>query len=230
MLYLKRIKLQSTPHIKHNAKNVLNAMTYNDLDKRKKAFIFELDNVLYPEKDYLFQVYYLFAGLLEYTALIDAGIITDLMVSAYNEYGKAAVFDRLKEKLNIDEKHRKNLDELLLTARLPLKLLLYKKMLNLLQDIVVDRKKIFIVTNGDPVQQLNKIKQVEWHGLENYLVAYFAEETMAKPEPDVIHTLLKDHDLLRKDILMIENSEDDRLCAEVCGIDCINAGDFLDIP
>ena len=207
----------------------LTAMTYNDVDKRKKAFIFELDDVLYPEKDYLFQVYYLFAGLLEYIELIDAGKITDLMISTYNEEGKAAVFDRLKEKLNIDEKYRKNFDETLLSARLPLKLLLYKKMLNLLQEIVVDRKKVFIVTNGNPVQQLNKIKQVEWHGLENYLVAYFAEETMAKPEPDVINTLLKEHDLLRKDVLMIENSEEDRLCAEVCGIDCINAGEFLDI-
>jgi len=203
-------------------------MTYNDVDKRKKAFIFELDDVLYPEKGYLFQVYYLFAGLLEYIELIDAGKITDLMISTYNEEGKAAVFDRLKEKLNIDEKYRKNFDETLLSARLPLKLLLYKKMLNLLQEIVVDRKKVFIVTNGNPVQQLNKIKQVEWHGLENYLVAYFAEETMAKPEPDVINTLLKEHDLLRKDVLMIENSEEDRLCAEVCGIDCINAGEFLD--
>jgi len=39
-------------------------MNYKDIDKRKKAFIFELDNVLYPEKDYLYQVYYLFASML----------------------------------------------------------------------------------------------------------------------------------------------------------------------
>jgi len=145
--------LQSAGLRPRNADNEFNAMTYNDVDKRKKAFIFELDDVLYPEKDYLFQVYYLFAGLLEYIELIDAGKITDLMISTYNEEGKAAVFDRLKEKLNIDEKYRKNFDETLLSARLPLKLLLYKKMLNLLQEIVVDRKKVFIVTNGNPVQQ-----------------------------------------------------------------------------
>ncbi|RYY34080.1 MAG: haloacid dehalogenase, partial [Sphingobacteriaceae bacterium] len=36
-------------------------MKYSDIDPRKQAFVFELDNVLYPEKDYLFQVYYLFA-------------------------------------------------------------------------------------------------------------------------------------------------------------------------
>jgi len=46
-------------------------MKYADIDKRKKAFIFELDNVIYPEKDYLYQVYYIFASLLEYTENFD---------------------------------------------------------------------------------------------------------------------------------------------------------------
>jgi FMN phosphatase YigB (HAD superfamily) len=149
------------------------------------------------------------------------------MVNTYNKEGAAFVFDRLKEKLNVDEKYRGNLNHLLITAKLPLKLLLYKNMLNLLQEIVIDRKKVFIVTNGNPEQQLNKIKQIEWHGLEQYLIAYFAEETMPKPEPDVIDQLLSDHNLQRREILMIENSENDRLCADVCGIDYINANEFL---
>jgi FMN phosphatase YigB (HAD superfamily) len=202
-------------------------MNYFDLDKRKKAFIFELDDVLYPEKDYLYQVYYLFASLLEYTELIDARKTTNLMINTYIMEGKDVVFDRLKETLKIDEKFRNNLNSLLITAKLPLKLLLYKNMLNLLQEIVIDRKKVFLVTNGNPEQQLNKIKQTEWHGLEQYLIAYFAEETFAKPEPDVIDLLLKDHNLQRKDILMIENSDNDRLCAEVCGIDYMNVQEFL---
>jgi FMN phosphatase YigB (HAD superfamily) len=202
-------------------------MKYSDLDKRKKAFIFELDNVLYPEKDYLYQVYYLFAGLMEYTELIDAKAATELMVNTYNTDGKHLVFDRLKERMNVGEKYRDNFNQLLSSARLPLKLLLYENMLNLLQEIVIDRKKLFIVTNGSPLQQLNKIKHTEWHGLEKYLTAYFAEETAAKPEPDAIQVLLKDHDLLRRDILMIENSETDRLCADVCGIDYINVEEFL---
>ncbi|MFI5137231.1 MAG: HAD family hydrolase [Sphingobacteriales bacterium] len=202
-------------------------MKYADIDKRKKAFIFELDNVIYPEKDYLFQVYYIFASLLEYTELIDAKETTNLMVNTYNAEGNDRVFDRLKEKLNIDEKFRDNLNNLLITAKLPLKLLVYKNILNLLQDIVIDRKKVFIVTNGNPEQQLNKIKQTEWHGLEPYLTAYFAEETFAKPEPDAIELLIKDHNLQRRDILMLENSENDRLCAETCGIDYINVQEFL---
>lgn len=202
-------------------------MKYTDIDSRKQAFIFELDNVLYPEKDYLYQVYYLFAGLLEYTTLIDAKETTDMLISTYVNEGREFVFDRLKEKLNVDEKYRANLKHLLITAKLPLKLLLYQNMLNLLQDIVVDRKKIFIVTNGDPQKQLNKIKQTEWHGLEQYLTVYFTDEIKPKPDTDIIDLLIKDHNLQRREILMIENSEIDRLCAEASGIDCINANEFL---
>jgi len=202
-------------------------MNYRDIDSRKQAFIFELDDVLYPEKDYLFQVYYLFAGLLEYTTLIDAKQTTDLMVNTYINEGKEFVFDRLKEKLNIDEKYRANLKHLMATAKLPLKLLLYQNMLNLLQEIVVDRKKIFIVTNGDPAKQLNKIKQTEWHGLEQYLIVYFTDESKPKPDTDAIDMLIKDHNLQRRDLMMIENAEIDRLCAEASGIDYINVNEFI---
>jgi FMN phosphatase YigB (HAD superfamily) len=203
------------------------AIQYKDIDQRKQAFIFELDNVLYPEKDYLFQVYYLFSSLLEYTELSDAKQTTDLMVNTYNTKGEGAVFDELKEKIGVDEKFRKNLEVLLHTAKLPLKLLLYQNILTLLQEVVLDRKKLFIVTNGNPQQQLNKIKQMEWHGLEPYLTCYFADETVPKPEPDVIELLMKQHNLQRRDLVMIENSETDRLCAQNVGIDYVNVNDII---
>ncbi|HVW97359.1 MAG TPA: HAD hydrolase-like protein [Mucilaginibacter sp.] len=202
-------------------------MTYTDIDKRKNAFIFELDNVLYPEKDYLFQVYYLFAGLLEYTTQIDAKQTTDTMINTYMERGKEFAFDGIKEKLEVEEKYRSSLKHLMLTAKLPLKLLLYRNILTLLQDIVVDRKKIFIVTNGNPEMQLNKIKQMEWNGLEQYLTVYFTDEIKPKPDTDVIDVLIRDHNLQRREMIMIENSEIDRLCAESSGIDYLNVSDFL---
>jgi len=202
-------------------------MRYSDIEKRKTAFIFELDNVLYPEKDYLFQVYYLFAALLEYVEQIDAKTVTDLMVNTYLEKGKDEVFDAIKEKYQLKEVYRANFEHLLVTAKLPLKLLLYKKILDLLQEIIVDRKKLFILTNGNPAQQLNKIKHTEWHGLEKYLVCYFANETKPKPETDAIDMLLQEHNLQRRNMVMIGNSEIDEICAQASGIDYINAEQFL---
>jgi FMN phosphatase YigB (HAD superfamily) len=198
------------------------AITYSDIDARKKAFIFELDDVLYPAKDYYFQIYYLFANLLEYTELNSAAKTTDLMINTYTQKGEGEVFNTIAAELNVDEKYRQNLEIMLLTSRLPLKLLLYKNMLSFMQEVVLDRKKLFIVTNGNPQQQLNKLRQVEWHGLEPYLTCYFADESIPKPEPDVLHLLMKEHNLERRDLIMIEGSDTDKLCAEACGIDHLN--------
>jgi FMN phosphatase YigB (HAD superfamily) len=192
---------------------------YSNIDTRIKAFVFELDNVLYPEKDYLYQVYYLYAGFLEYTELLDAKIMVKLMVDAYEQQGPDTVFDTLQQRFKLDEKYRFNFEHLHKNAQVPLKLLLYPHMLSLLQDIVVDRKQLFIVTNGNPQQQLNKIKHIDWQGLEQYLTCYFAEEVAPKPEPDIVHFLLDKHQLQRRDTLMIGTTEVDKLCAEACGVD-----------
>jgi len=196
-------------------------MIYADIDSRKKAFVFEFDNVLYPEKDYLLQVYYLFASFLEYKEILDAKVLTALMTKTFEEEGAAEVFNRVQQKFNIDEQYRYNFNLLHSTARLPLKLLLYAKALTFLQDIVVDRKQIFILTNGDPQQQLNKIKQTEWHGLEQYLTCYFASELNSKPEPDALHYILKQHNIERRDLVMVGNTDADKLCAEAAGIDFV---------
>lgn len=202
-------------------------MNYSDIDKSKQAFIFELDDVIYPEKDYLFQVYYLFTSVLEYTDLLDAKAATQVMVDAYLAGEKDRAFDILQEKYKVNEKYRANYEHLLLTVKLPLKLLIYKSVLDMMQEIVVDRKKIFIVTNGDPAQQLNKIKQTEWHGLEPYLTCYFTAETKPKPATDSIELLMTDHNLQRRDIIMIGATEIDSLCAEACGVDYISVSDLI---
>src|SRR5579863_9074110 len=105
---------------------------YSDLDARKDAFVFELDDVLYPEKDYLYQVYYLFSSFMEYTEQIDAKEATDYMVATYLEERKEAVFEKLRDKFGLDEKYKANFDRLNKTSKLPLKLLLYEDMLKLL--------------------------------------------------------------------------------------------------
>ncbi|MDT3401638.1 HAD family hydrolase [Mucilaginibacter terrae] len=195
---------------------------YANIDPRINAFIFELDNVLYPEKDYLYQVYYLFAGFMEYTELLDAQVLVKLMVQTHEEQGPKAVFDVVQDRFKLDEKYRTNFEHLKINAQVPLKLLLYPQMLTLLQDIVVDRKQIFIVTNGNPQQQLNKIKHTDWQGLEKYLTCYFGEEVAAKPEPDIIDMLIKKHELQRIEILMIGATQTDELCAQACGVDYLS--------
>lgn len=168
----------------------------------KQAVIFELDDVLYPEKDYLLQVYYLFAQFLEYSELKNAQAILGFMKNEFEQNGPENLFNKTAEAFDIDLKYKHNFDLLHQTARLPLKLLLFKNVLNFLQELVVDRKKIFIVTAGDPEQQLNKIRQIEWNGLEQYLTVFFADE-LNQPKSEIFQNILNDNNLSANEALVV---------------------------
>lgn len=195
--------------------------------KDKQAFVFELDDVLYPQKDYLLQVYYLFAQFIEYAEQISADKILKGMQQTYNATGSENIFEKTASQFDIPLKYKVNFDMLFASARLPLKLLMFKEMLSLLQEITVERKQIFIFTNGDPMMQLNKIKQMEWHGLESYLTVYFAAESAFKPSIDGIQLILDKHGLKKEDVLMIGKIGVDEECAINAGVDYLNVDKLL---
>lgn len=203
-------------------------LSYEDIDVRKKAFVFELDDVLYPQRDYLLQLYYLFANFIEFTQGTPPSTdLTEFLKTAYTHHGDEGIFDRAQEAFGIDEQYRANFERLYYTARLPLKLLLFRNVLKLLQEIIIDRKQIFIVTNGKPEIQLNKIKQIEWNGLEKYLKVFYADEIKPKPDSEVLTYILKEHNLLRKDVVIIGASEADEEFAASSGTDYYNVDEFL---
>lgn len=203
-------------------------LKYKDLDSRKKAFVFNLDDVLYPERDYLLQVYYLFANFIEFSeGFPEAKDLTDFFRNAYFHHGDEGIFDRAKDAFGLNDKYRENFDRLYSTARLPLKLLLFSNVLNLLQEIVVDRKQLFLVSNGKPEVQLNKIRQMEWNGLEKYMRVYYAQDINLKPEPDVLTYILNEHNLLSEDLLIIGATETDKEFVTSSGVDYLNISEFM---
>ncbi|MFW0718816.1 HAD family hydrolase [Pedobacter sp. N23S346] len=177
-------------------------MEISQLLKDKQAVIFELDNVLFPEKDYLLQVYYLFAQFIEYTEQKEAQAILDFMRVELEQSGSEGLFEKTAGRFEIDHKYQHNFDLLHQNARLPLKLLLFQAMLNFLQELVVNRIKIFIVTAGNPEQQLNKIKQTEWNGLEQYLTVYFADE-LKQQKAEIFQNILTSNHLSAEEALVI---------------------------
>ena len=170
--------------------------------KDKQIVIFELDDVLFPEKDYLLQVYYLFAQFIEYTEQKSAQPIIEFMRATYENNGTEKLFEKTADRFAIDMKYKHNFDLLHQNARLPLKLLLYKNMLEFMQELVVDRKQIFIVTAGNPEQQLNKIKQTEWNGLEQYLTVYFVDE-LGLTKAEIFQNILNSNNLSPNQALVV---------------------------
>ncbi len=182
-------------------------MAFDSHIASKKAFIFSLDDVLYPEKDYLLQVYYLFAEFMEYTVQINAKEIIAFMQAEYSHHGNVNIFEKTAAKFDIPEKYKSNFELLHENARLPLKLLPFQKMLSFMQEIVVERKQIYLLITGNPSVQLNKIKQFEWHGLGEYLKVYFSEELEPLLSNKSLEFIIEENGLKKEDILYIGNTE-----------------------
>lgn len=146
------------------------------------ALIFELDDVIYPEKDYLIQVYYLFAQFLEYMEQMPAKELVQFMKDTYEQDGSLDIFRKTQEKFKIDDKYKHNFDTLHQTARLPLKLLMYQSTLDFMKQGQQLNKELIILTAKLPEIQLNKIRQIEWNGLEHTLQVYFVQDLAASTE------------------------------------------------
>lgn len=151
-------------------------MSFESYIKNKKAIVFTLDDALFPKKDYLLQVYYLFTEFMEYSEQMDSKKMLSFMTQTYMSSGESDIFRRTAEEFNIPSRYEQNFELLHETARLPLKLLLYNKVLELLQEATKQQLTVFILADGKPEVAINKIKQIEWNGLEQNLRLYFMAE------------------------------------------------------
>lgn len=174
----------------------------------KKALVFGLDDVLFPKKDYVLQVYYLFAHLLEYTETVPpAKDLIEFLKSAYTHHGEQGLFKRAAEAFGIDGKYQMHFDRLHLSAKLPLKLLLYRSVKDMMQKAHEDGKRIFIITGGNPAMQLNKLQHMEWEGLDRFVKVYFEDELISQQKDPLAH-LLAENGLEARDVLHVHASDD----------------------
>ena len=178
-------------------------MRFDTYTKGHDAFVFELDNVLYPEKDFLLQVYYLFSQFMEYSEQLEATVLLRFIQETYTESGPEQLFEKTASQFQIDEKYKLNFDLLQRNVRLPLKLLLFEPCSQFLKEIVAAGKPVFLLVSGNPEAQLNKIKQVDWQGLEQYLTVYFTEELNDENGDQALGYVIEKHQLPGKKVLMI---------------------------
>jgi len=188
-------------------------------DKNYKALVLDLDNTIYPEKDYLFQVYYLIGQFVEFQEGVSHELVTQFLVNEFMANGRDHIFDKMIAHFELPETYLENCFRLLRTAKIPLPLLIFEQMLLRLQEASEAGLQLFVLTNGHPEQQLNKIKHLEWHGLDQHIKCYFCNEIAPKPAPDAMLKLLADHQLLPSEVLFLGDANIDEACAMAAGVD-----------
>lgn len=143
----------------------------------KKMYLFELDEVLFPEKDYCLQIYYLFAQFVAFTeARAVAEPLTRYMKEVYLDQGHAAVYPQAARAYAFQADYLENFERLMANGQLPLKLYLFNEVKLLLASILERDGQIGVLTKGNPVMQLNKLKHLDWQGLDQGVRAYFQDE------------------------------------------------------
>jgi len=199
---------------------------YDMIALEKKALIFGLDDVLFPKKDYLLQVYYLFANLLEYTETVPpASELTEFLKTAYQQHGESGLFERAARAFGIDPKYRASFHRLHLDAKLPLKLWIHKPIKEILNQAQEEGKSVFLLVTDNPAMQLNKLRHMEWEGLDQVVKVYFAEEII-RQQQDPVRYLLAENGLQIAEVTYI-HAADENVSAMPAELDCLDVERIL---
>lgn len=181
-------------------------INYQQLPAEKSVFVFELDDVIYPKREYLIQVYYLFANFLEFTdgKPLQADLVK-FFINHLDKKGEELIFQHAQEAFGFDQNYLENFERLLVNAVLPTKLLMSEGVEELLNAIIQHDKRICILTKGNPLMQLNKIKHIQWGILASHLKLYFVDELEFR-QIDPLEFIAEELEVAKKSIVYFETS------------------------
>jgi HAD superfamily hydrolase (TIGR01549 family) len=191
-------------------------------------FIFDLDNTIYNEEDYLFQAYAAiaarFAGLIP---SYDKKQLSLKLKEIYEHQGREKLFDKFLLTFNIDNGYISECLDILRTFKpeRPIEINRYAK--HILLDLKDRNKKIFVLTNGNADQQKNKIKNISWEGLDKQINFVFADEIEPKPSAAGVLHILKLSGIEKAKVVFIGDSESDRSCARNSGVDYLDINNLI---
>ncbi len=143
----------------------------------KSLYLFEVDNILYPERDFILQIYYLFGQFIEFTESRPlAADITQFMKSRYEAGDVEDLLAETKKQFELTQDYAENFERLQANGHLPLKLLLFDHIKDSFQALSAAGKDLAILTAGNPVLQLNKLRHIDWQGWDSQIKIYFTDE------------------------------------------------------
>lgn len=190
------------------------------------CFLLDFDGTLYNETDYLFPAYRKIAAYLAGKYSANEKLITDYLQKSFSANGRTNLFNTLCRQFQIPESEIPALLEILRTNRTAAPIPMFKKMQWLAGELTKAGKQIFVVTNGNVVQQKNKVSLVNWQGLDKHLTFVYTAEH--KPKPDsAAFTFIQQHYGVKPDkTVMIGDTVTDEEFAANSGIAFIHISAF----
>lgn len=202
--------------------------TFRNLLSTKNYFLIDLDDTLYDESQYLFPAYNAIAKYLQQNFHEDEVAIRTFLKNTFTEEGREYLFNKMFAVFEMEEGIMPALLHIMRTVQLNYKMNLFEVWQDMLTQLQQQQKKIFVITNGNPIQQKNKIAQIDWKGFDQQIEFFCADEWKRKPAIDVFEVIMKKYaDATFSDFIMIGDSKTDEEFAINCGIDFTNVKEFL---
>lgn len=191
------------------------------------VYVFDLDNTIIREEEYLFQAYETIAARLAMTfPLHNPGELDKTLKTIFLREGRTALFNKFLTSTGIGEGYLEVCLDILRSYTPENPLSLIQKTKQLLIELIRRNKKIFVLTNGNPVQQRNKVRYTDWNGLDKNITFIFAEEIKPKPSPDGLILIIRSSGTEKREVLMIGDSPADKECAVAAGTDYIDISEI----
>lgn len=186
------------------------------------VYIFDLDNTLYRETDYLFPAFSQIGDYIFHKTGIESSDIARFLRDEFISEGRKHLFDKLIEKFSLNRIAVQELLHVLRTAN-PGTIFLYGDAYDTLLSLKTMNKKIAIITNGTVQQQKNKIAHIDWKELNGYIDFVFSDETERKPSPESINQYLEKNSIRPDEAVFVGDSIEDEHAATSAGISFIKS-------
>lgn len=171
--------------------------------------IFDLDNTLYNENEYLFEGYKNIAKHIESKYNIKFLDTYNFLKNRFLEGGRINLFNNMISYFELDENELSSILELLRTYKPKHKFHIFPIMKNFLYEIETTQTDYVIITNGNVQQQKNKVDHILWGKLNPKIV--YANLFKPKPYPDSFLDYLSKQNkkYKREKVLLIGDNEID---------------------
>lgn len=182
-----------------------------------RLYIFDLDNTVYNENDYLFGAY------AEIASSLGNDEYAEFLNTTFQNEGRVNLFDKLATRFGLGHDTIAACLQILRTYQPAGGLKMYNDIFLLLNELKKEKKAIVLLTNGNVEQQRNKISNIKPPLTDFFSMIVYANEIARKPSPASVEMILQQTGVSKNDSLMIGDDAGDELTAQNAGVDFIYA-------
>lgn len=180
--------------------------------------VFDLDDTLYKETDYLFSAYHEIEQYVSRKAHIPFDKLSGFLKTSFLSRGREGLFDVFLSCFGIEGRVEKSeMLEILRTHTCTLSL--YPQSESLLAELHKSGRGLAILTNGNLIQQKNKIRCLNLCETHPYIDVVYAAEVGTKPSPNGLFVIAERNKIDIKKIAFVGDSRIDEETSKNAGVD-----------